>query len=249
MHGLTIVSGQGTNNLVVKNNGLSNNKTISVSIITQDCGTQSYSKIIMVGKPSTPSDITGNETIFVNQGGTIINPSRTYSIAPVSKAIYYEWELPGNYVVLDQLTSQHYLKDNWELLASTANSNSIEVKSNLSTNGYIKVRACNDCGCSEYKSLYIEHIAQNSGGFFDISPNPTSGIGMIGLSNHNNIPKFANGYTSVQVYNAQTILLKRFEISEKGGSFDVQDLPSGIYKVQIDLQNGSFQVINLKVFR
>lgn len=245
--GLQIVSGQGTANLVVKNNGGLTSKSITATISSSTCGVITLEKNVHAGNPSMLGSITGTTliTVFNNQNYSL---PLTYTASLVLGATYYEWIFPGNYQVVPNLGVPTYIPNSWELLASTANTNQITVKSNLSTNGQIKVRACNECGCSNYITLNVTHQHHSNPGY-EIAPSPIyDGILTIMWKREvGPIPEFSGNFTNVYIYDLQARKVHQFEMNSEGGTTNVSHLAPGVYKVHIDMQNGNFEVLNLSV--
>src|SRR5690606_8222911 len=146
--GLNILSGQGTSSVTVKSNGTAGTKTIKVTINSTECGNKIIEKQVHVGVPTMSGEIEGNGTVFIYPSGgwQVSGLPASYTAPEAIGATYYEWELPGNYQEVSQLSHHSEYIFNWELLASTANSRQIKAKSDWHTDGQIKVRACNDCG-------------------------------------------------------------------------------------------------------
>ncbi|MDR2234835.1 MAG: T9SS type A sorting domain-containing protein [Chryseobacterium sp.] len=249
--GLQIVSGQGTSSITVKVNPNSTYTGTSLINVIIDsggtCGKRSVIRAVTVGGPAKPAELYGPATINVipmPNGNPPISPILTYEVDPVQDATYYEWQLPGNFQTVQSFSTN---PANWELLASTANQNAISVKTNNTTGGVVKVRACNTCGCSAFKEMPVT-IKYNNGGF-GITPNPADHQIQLYLLDSNNRPEFRNNQTDVTIYDMNSQLRKRFQITSTGGSTSVAELETGIYKVQVDMQNGSYQVINLSISR
>ena len=245
--GFQIISGQGTSNLVVQNNGGINPKTIRVRVNSNDCGEILLTKKVHYGTPFMLGSINGptSITVYSNQNHSL---PLSYTAPYTQGATSYEWILPGNYQVVNNLSVPTNIPQNWELLASTANTNQISVKSNLSTGGQIKVRACNDCGCSNYITLNVTHQYLNIPGY-EITPNPVhDGILTIAWKREvGPVPEFSGNFTNVSIYDLQSKKVHQFEMSSEGGSTDVSHLATGVYKVHIDMQNGNFEVLNLSI--
>ncbi|UUV22124.1 GPI inositol-deacylase [Paenimyroides aestuarii] len=247
--GLQIVSGQNTSNLVVKDNGGINPKSILVTINSSTCGAVTLSKNVHAGTPFMIGSIAGWNVIQTN-GNQQFSFPLTYTAPNTTGATYYEWILPGNYQLVSQLGVPTDIPQNWELLASTANSNIISVRSPLSGSGQIKVRACNECGCSTYISLDVSHQHNPGMPGFEIAPNPTTGD-VLNIMRVESAPvvEFPGNRTDVFIYNLQAQRVHQFEITNQGGSTNVAHLTNGIYKVHIDMKNGSFEVLNLSISR
>ncbi len=249
--GLTILSGQGTSSVTVKSNGTAGTKTIKVTINSTECGYKIIEKQVHVGVPTMSGEIEGVSSIFVHHSDWQASGfSMNYTAPEAIGATYYEWELPGNYQEVSQLSHHSEYIFNWELLASTANSRQIKAKSDWHTDGQIKVRACNDCGCSNYITLDVEHIVQNYNGGIGLSPNPVGIDGSIQVYfTDTNPPVFRNDITDGYIYDMQTVMRKSFQISSKGTTIDISGLQSGVYIVVIDMQDGTTRSANLQVNR
>lgn len=247
--GLQIVSGQNTSNLVVKDNGGINPKSIFVTINSGTCGVVTLSKKVHSGTPFMLGSITGWNVIQTS-GSQQFSFPLTYTAPNATGATYYEWILPGNYQTVATLGVPTYIPNNWELLASTANTKSVSVRSDLSTNGQIKVRACNECGCSAYTTLSVTHQHNQGAPGYEIAPNPVyTDVLSIILKDGFPVPEFSGNYTNVSIYNLQAQRVHQFEMSREGGNTNVAHLSNGVYKVQIDMQNGNFEVLNLSISR
>lgn len=249
--GLTILSGQGTSSVTVKSNGTAGTKTIKVTINSTECGYKIIEKQVHVGVPTMSGEIEGVSSIFVHHSDWQASGfSMNYTAPEAIGATYYEWELPGNYQEVSQLSHHSEYIFNWELLASTANSRQIKAKSDWHTDGQIKVRACNDCGCSDYITLDVEHIVQNYNGGIGLSPNPVGIDGSIQVYFTDATPPvFRNDITDGYIYDMQTVMRKSFQISSKGTTIDISGLQSGVYIVVIDMQDGTTRSANLQVNR
>lgn len=247
--GLQIVSGQGTPNLVVKSTSPSGSKLISVTISSVDCGNLTLNKWVRVGVPTMTGTIDGPTTIhiFKNQN---FSTAFTYTAPDAPGVTHYEWIFPGNFQVVSNFGNPLNIPQNWELLGP-GNSQEVMAKSNLSTNGQVKVRACNDCGCSDYITLDVTHQYLNTGGpGYELSPNPTTGdILNVMWVGETPSPEFSGNYTNVSIYNIQAQKVHQFEMSREGGSTYVGNLANGIYKVHIDMQDGTFEILNLSISR
>lgn len=246
--GMEIVSGQGTPQVVINTLNISGTKKIKVTITSQECGVVTLQKNVRIGVPTMFGDIEGNNTITV-YNNININTPLTYTAPSAIGATYYEWILPGNFEIVQSFGSHSTTPQNWQLLASTQNSNQIQVKSPHQGQGQIKVRACNDCGCTAYTSLNVNHVYKNLPPGFEIIANPVED-GILGISWNNNIgtpPVFYNNETTVSIFDLQTRLVHQFQMNNQGGTTNVQHLSNGFYKVHIDLQNGSHQTLNLEM--
>src|SRR5690554_4942058 len=152
----------------------SNLKTLTVTVNLPGCGEIRITKRIHYGKPTTAilGSITGPNPIPVlnNQN---FSTALTYTAPNAPGVTHYEWVFPGNFQVVSSFGNPLSIPQNWQLLGP-GNSQEVVAKSNLSTNGQIKVRACNECGCSEYVVMNVTHQHYNIPGW-ELAPNPTTG--------------------------------------------------------------------------
>lgn len=245
--GLQIISGQGTPNLVVKSNTATGNKLISVTVSSTECGNITLDKWIRVGVPSMLGSITGASqiSVFSNQN---FSSALTYTAPDAPGVTHYEWIFPGNFELVSSFANPLSIPQNWQLLGP-GNGQEVIAKSNLLTNGEIKVRACNDCGCSSYITMNFNHQHISIPGW-ELSPNPTTGD-MLNIMRASDAPtiEFNNNRTDVYIYNLQGQNVHKFQINNEGGSTNVAHLSEGVYKVQIDMQNGGYEVLNLVISR
>lgn len=217
--------------------------TITVVINAGDCGRKTLSKTVYVGMEA-PDGIYGSNQFYVSNNPNLNLPQgeRTYSVDPVPGATYYEWDVTGGFIEVNNFSAQ---PTQWEILASTKNTNEIEVKA--SGPATIRVRACNDCGCSNYISLQVKTV--NLDDYFVQYPNPADDHIVLALKEGVTPPAFEGNRTDVFIYDMQGRMKKQFIISPTGGETNVSELSTGIYKMQIDLQNGNFQVVTLQISR
>jgi len=227
----------------------SNLKTLTVTVNLPGCGEIRITKRIHYGKPTTAilGSITGPNPIPVlnNQN---FSTALTYTAPNAPGVTHYEWVFPGNFQVVSSFGNPLSIPQNWQLLGP-GNSQEVVAKSNLSTNGQIKVRACNECGCSEYVVMNVTHQHYNIPGW-ELAPNPTTGDNL-NIMRADGAPavEFPGNRTDVFIYNLQAQRVHQFEITSEGGSTNVAHLAEGIYKVQIDMKNGNFEVLNLQISR
>lgn len=217
--------------------------TITVVINAGDCGRKTLTKTVYVGM-EPPMAIYGPNQFYYSNNPNLNLPQgeRTYTVDPVPGALYYEWGVTGGFVDVTNFSPQ---PTQWEIYAPTKNTNEIDVKA--SGPATLKVRACNDCGCSNYTYLQIKSV--NIDDYFQQYPNPADDHITLSLKEGVEPPVLEGNRTDVRIYDMQGIMKKEFNISSTGGETNVSELPIGIYKMLIDLQNGSSQVITLKISR
>jgi hypothetical protein len=128
--GANVVSGQGTESIVVDFGVTSGNVSVTAS---NSCGTSASSTLAVTINlaPSVPGSITGSTSLCQNA------TSNAYSIAPVSGATSYSWSVPAGATI-----------------ASGQNTTSVVVDFGV-TSGNVSVTATNSCGTSASSVLSI----------------------------------------------------------------------------------------------
>lgn len=133
--GWTIVSGQGSSNIVVTTGNPGQNGAISVTA-SNSCGTSGSSSTtvtVVTGAPATPGVISG----VTSQCGNVA--AQTYSVASVANATSYTWTVPSGWIIVNG-----------------AGSPSITVTTgSVGQNGTISVTASNGCGSSAAATLTV----------------------------------------------------------------------------------------------
>lgn len=224
-----------------------NGKSLRVRVRLEGCGEINITKIIHYGVPTMSGSISGPTQIHVFSNTNFSTPIN-YTAPDAPGVTHYEWIFPGNFQVVSSFGNPLNIPQNWELLGP-GNSQEVMAKSNNFTNGQIKVRACNECGCSNYITLNVNHQNYSNPGW-EIAPNPTTGD-ILNVMRADGAPRieFPSNRTDVFIYNLQSQRVHQFEISSEGGSTNVAHLAEGVYKVQIDMKNGAFEVLNLSISR
>jgi uncharacterized repeat protein (TIGR01451 family) len=160
--GATIVSGQGTNSIVVNfSSTLGSCNTCSGPQITvsasNGCLSSPVRRLSITIYPNKPGSITGPFNTTPNQ---VV----TYSILPVPGATSYTWQKPAGWTII-----------------SGQGTTSIQVISGTKR-GKILVKANNDCGSSGFRLKYVNPCYTNRIIGDDVKsttkfyPNPTNGI-------------------------------------------------------------------------
>lgn len=175
--GATLVSGQGTNSIMVHYSTTFSTGAISV-VVSSNCGADVTKSItITKGLPVAPV-ITGSSNACIYIGTNI---PVTYSLTPVDNALTYRWTLPSNVTLVTASPDS-------QSVTLTFNAN---FASGTSTQRIIKAKSVSGCGNSADKSFLI----------FNTAPSILSNI--TGPSNAcaNNAPHTAT-YTIRKVANA-----------------------------------------------
>ncbi|MEG0917544.1 MAG: T9SS type A sorting domain-containing protein [Myroides sp.] len=228
------------------NSSIGGTQEIRVLVRTVSCGEFRVSKTVNIGMQA-PDGIYGPTHWSVSSNPNMNFPPaiRTYSVDPVPGATSYEWTVTGGFIDVNHESNFSNYPTKWEILTTTKNTSEITVKP--SGPGALGVRACNDCGCSNY--VYLNIQTQNLDDYFQQYPNPADDHIILALKEGVTPPSFQNDRTNVLVYDMQGRKKKEFTISSRGGETNVSDLPVGIYKMLINLQNENHQVITLQISR
>lgn len=140
----TIVSGQGTNNLVVRFSNSFTSGSVTVAA-TRSCGSSS-ARSLAVKKilPTTPTAITGptNVCTFVS-GGT----AASYSVPPVANADSYNWNVPNGATIVT---------------GSGTNAITLQYAGGF-VSGTIPVSAVRACGASGFRNLPVSTVPVRPG--------------------------------------------------------------------------------------
>ncbi len=145
----SIISGQGTNSIVLSFN--TNWVSGSLGVVASNCvGVSSLRSKSLVSKPSKPGTITGASfAVCPGTSGVI------YSINTVSNATSYTWSSPPNTTIVSGQGTETII---------------INVAS-LFTSGTINVSASNNCGSSSLKTKTISSIPSKPGTITGIKNN------------------------------------------------------------------------------
>ena len=163
--GCSIVSGQGTNQIVVSFTNTFSSGNIGVSVSTPCVLSATASKIVR-GYPATPTSITG-PTLVCDTSLNVI-----YTCASSATATNYNWVVPAGFTI-----------------NSGQGTNSVIVNINTlgGGTGIIKAKANNTCGSSAFKSLNLTYQVCREGKFenntINIYPNPANNETTIEISN------------------------------------------------------------------
>ena len=231
---------------IAQNSSIGGTNEIRILVRTESCGEFRFTKTVNVGMQA-PDGIYGPTHWSVSSNPNMNFPPaiRTYSVDPVPGATSYEWTVTDGFIDVNHESNFSNYPTKWEILTTTKNTNEITVKP--SGPAALGVRACNDCGCSNY--VYLNIQTQNLDDYFQQYPNPADDHIILALKEGVNPPSFQNDRTNVLVYDMQGRMKKEFTISSRGGETNVSDLPVGIYKMLINLQNEHHQVITLQISR
>lgn len=134
-NGTTILSGQGTDSIVVQfGSGLNSGNLTVYGEAT--CKNSDVLSVQLKGAPANPGPISGQTNVCANQSNLV------YTIPPVIGATYYQWTLPPGATQL-----------------SFGNSNSITIKMGTTT-GPISVRPVNVCNNAQTSIKYLNIVCR-----------------------------------------------------------------------------------------
>jgi hypothetical protein len=181
--------------------------------ITNSCGTTTSSpvSVTVLTAPATPGSITGPGNFCSGQTGVV------YSIAPVTGATSYTWQVP-----------------NGASITSGQGTTSITV-SFSNKNGNIRVQAINSCGNSNWSSKNVSKNCREGNEFSDdiktafevkVFPNPGS---VFNLEVTDNSQQF-----SYEVIDLTGVLVEKRDNLQAGAMIQLgENLSNGIYILKI----------------
>lgn len=233
--GVTIVSGQGTQNLVV-----TFASSFAAGAFTakgvRGCG-DGIAKVLVVKKlaPAQPGDITGSAAPVKGSTGNV------YTIASVDYATSYSWTLPAGATI-----------------TSGAGTNSITVTfSATAAAGNISVKASSVCGLSAARTLAIAPVAPGPrpalGGVTsklqaEIFPNPNNGSFTINI----NTGVVETEVAQVQILDASGRMVKQLSGINNNGVINLKvvnlSLSNGVYSVKCTV-GSQIKVIRMVIQR
>jgi hypothetical protein len=210
--GATIVSGQGTNAIVVNFGSSLGINTVcgATSICVRSvsaCGSSALRCVNLSVAPATPGAITGQSIVCRTQ-------SYTYSIAAVAGATSYTWTVPST----------------WQITSGQGTTSITVVAGTM--NGEVRVSASNTCGSSKIARRSVTTFACSNPGMTMLDempelalwPNPAQEV--VHLDVDQVIPD------KMEIYD---MLGKRMYEGAWDLEFDVTSWPSGIYFVRVSL--------------
>jgi hypothetical protein len=209
--GASIVSGQGTNAVVVNFSNVVTGTCSSSPVIcvrgSNSCGTSSARCLTLSVRPGKAATINGPSSVTANQ---IV----TYSISPIAGATSYTWTKPSNWTIL-----------------SGQGTTSIQVKVGTSS-GKIGVKANSACGSGSTTTMSVSlgscsRIANEVvSSDLLLYPNPTNGVLNIELQ---------SDFDQIDVYDVLGTLVMSFG-NEK--QIDLSNLKTGLYLIRFASENG-----------
>nr|MBK9650020.1 T9SS type A sorting domain-containing protein [Bacteroidota bacterium] len=209
--GSSIVSGQGSNAVVVSfSNSFTGTGNITVKAVNT-CGMSAARTLALNAKPQSPI-ISGLNYACKNQ------PGLHYTVLPVAGATSYTWTVvPGSTIVSGQSTP--HIVVNWGNI-----------------NGLISCKANNNCGSSVASNLAVAFTCKNENETIDpnsISLYPNPGKGRITLQ----YESYTDGEMEMSLYELTCkIIFNKKLVSAYGNNkheIDFANLSSGIYLVQL----------------
>jgi len=234
--GVTITSGQGTNQITLTlTTGYSGNITITANLFSVKCGNSSTSITLWSGKPSLPNPIYGPSTV---QTGALVNYQSGGSVGATS----YEWWLPYPY---ETVTNFDYFGQNWQKLAGASSSSSIQVFSGYAgNNGYVQVMGKNECGLGGARILSVSHSSSGGGNMpiappgdegenkFLAYPNPSNTILNIDIIDSSSSSLIVTS-VSGKLYDIMGLEKSQVLFSNNKATLNLNGLNKGIYVLKI----------------
>lgn len=226
---LDYVSGQGTSTYTVKANGSTSGSAGWVeALINGPCGSVPIRRVVWVGYPSMPYDISG----FPNDG--LQFPSNSYFnfivwAQPIEQGVNsYEWYVIGGTILSGQSTPQ------------------IEVLTDNAINGNIGfvvgTRVGNTCGWSPWLSRtgIVYDSGSGGGSTYTIYPNPaTTTVAVSVIESTSATTQGAEGVqpiSSIKVYDkmGQMVLARNYPNKPRVVQLNISPLQKGIYLLKVN---------------
>ncbi len=232
---VTLVSGQGSNQITVNFPSSNFTGTIGVSA-TNSCGTSAVRTLSVKATPATPVNINGPSSVCSGSTGN------AYSIAPVMGAIKYTWTGPsGSHIVENGIVSPS------NVLTTASTSITINYGT-VTTSSKLKVAGVNACGTGSVKSKSLApcspRLAENDNQISNliVFPNPAKDELTIRLESM----EMQNLNMTITDIIGRDLIKKEFEavIGSQEFKLDLSSLQSGIYLIQISYLSGK-QVLKI----
>ena len=228
---ISYVSGQNTNNYVVKANG--NGQGWVEATVNSDCGNPILlQKTVWLGSPSQPLKIIG----FSNNGKHFgSNLYYEFSVNPTLNqgTTQYEWVVGGGTIEEGQGTSQ--------ITVLTYNAGEINMNFDVS------VRARNNCGWSPWL-WRTGYVVGGAGPAYVAFPNPTTNIVSITsikkTENKHSESKYPEPIKKIQIFDKMgfQVLLQYYSGNDCKVNLNLSDLKKGVYFVIIN-EKASLSVV------
>ena len=225
-NGLTLTNGQGTGNITVSDNGCDDFGIITINI-DSGCGNLTFSRVVSVGVPDTPTTSpSGVPTIQMCLGESLsVFISNSDSGTPNNNIT---WTANGSLTESFQCTGVNCV---FEALSLGA--------------GNFRVSLGNQCG-NTVEKVGAVNVSQcnGGGGMFRVTPNPTKGIIQVDLPNDVFIENKQKVVTIMDRYSNQ--IFER-EIYNNSLSFNLGRLENGFYYVNVFYEGRTFSATVLKI--
>jgi hypothetical protein len=229
-----IVSGQGTNSIVVNFLPGYVQGTLSVTA-SNACGTSAARTLTVRATPATPAAVSGPTSVCANQQGV------PYSVTPVTGATSYKWTVPSGARINDGI-----ITSTSTTLITTATSVTVNWKT---TPGWVYAKGINACGEGSNRGLNVAITCRQSVPLnpdmtpsIDIFPNPVDGQRVeISLSNFN-MQNARIVFTDILGKELKEIFLDDGESTRLTIEVNISELPPGLYL--IFAENGHGHVVS-----
>lgn len=222
--GATIVSGQGTNSIIVDFPCTSLSGYITVTA-NNNCGVSAVRKLHVKTAPATPSPISGNNVVCPNTTGN------AFSIAAVPSATDYIWAGPaGSHITANGISSVN------NVLTTPSTSVTVDFAA-LTASSKLTVKASNNCCNGSARTLALVQGNCRIDGMsaeetFSVYPNPAQSTIKISFVVNDDVNYIIHvsditGREMLSVSNTATAGVNTEELN-------VTELPKGIYIVQFE---------------
>lgn len=218
---LEYVSGQGTDNYVVKAASSTTSGMGWVkAVVSSSCGNDTIEKNVWVGKPATPTIICPYTKVGLN---SLIEVN---AVGPGAES--YNWTVGGGTITSGQGTSDIWIMTSSHCLYDLT----------------IRLTTSNVCGNSAQAMKSIPFDCSGGGGGVLLSPNPADNILTVEINNNNTSDNLNNinfKTSELRVYDKMMNLKMKKTFKGTKTKINVRNLKQGVYILQIISGNKNYK--------
>uniref|UniRef100_UPI0025CE0DE8 T9SS type A sorting domain-containing protein n=1 Tax=Marivirga sp. TaxID=2018662 RepID=UPI0025CE0DE8 len=172
----------------------------------------SLTKKVYVGRPADPSPVQGSSDV-------VPNAWEYYSVPAQAEASSYNWVIPSGW-------SFHH--------TSSTTSNEVLLVTG-SSSGYVRARANNACGNSNYRSKYVTVSGNDCGSpvcYFTYSPNPVEETLTVEME-PTNFDVLSNDKYQISLNNQYGKVVYEAESNSICHDIDMKEMRKGMYRIKV----------------
>ncbi len=180
--------------------------------IDNGCGEAIIEKDVWVGRPADPSPVQGSTDV-------VPNAWEYYSVPAQEEASSYTWVIPSGW-------SFHH--------TSSTTSNQVLLVTG-SSSGYVRARANNACGNSNYRSKYVTVSGNDCGSpvcYFTYSPNPVEETLTVEME-PTTFDLRSNDTYKISLNNKYGKIVYEAESNSICHDIDMKKMPKGMYRIVV----------------